>query len=66
MRKDYTENKFIIFYDDDNNVYHKSVSAGISIVCPMPHYEEYDTEEEWKTRLSENFDITIDTIDIDT
>ena len=57
MNKDYTEQKFIICYNDEGIVHYTGISTGESISTGLPHYEEYDTEEEWKNRLESHFHI---------
>ena len=53
MKKDYTEQKYIILYNDDGVIHYTGISTGESIVSGLPHYEEYDTEDDWKLRLND-------------
>jgi hypothetical protein len=59
MEKTYTEKKYVICYNDDGIVHYTVVSSGQAIGSGLPHYEEYDTEDEWRNRLESNFDIIL-------
>jgi hypothetical protein len=59
MKRDYTEQKYIILHNDDGVIHYSGISTGESIVSGLPHYEEYDTEDDWKLRLND-FGISFD------
>jgi len=59
MKRDYTEQKYIILHNDDGVIHYVGISTGESIVSGLPHYEEYDTEDDWKLRLND-FGISFD------
>lgn len=51
MNKNYTEQKFVICHNNEGIIHYTGISTGESISTGLPYYEEYDNEEEWKSRL---------------
>lgn len=53
MEKTFTETLYVICHNGADVVHPMKVEAGANLTTGQPYYEEYSTEEEWKSRLSE-------------
>lgn len=53
MEKIFTETLYVICHNGADIIHPMKVEAGANLTTGQPHYEEYSTEEEWKSRLNE-------------
>ena len=53
MNKTFTETLYVICHNGADIIHPTKVEAGTSLSSGQPYYEEFTTEEEWKTRLTE-------------
>lgn len=53
MDKTYTEDKYVICHCGHDVVHYFPVTAGSTLSTGQPEYEEFDSQEEWLSRLAE-------------
>jgi hypothetical protein len=53
MERTFIEEKFVICHNGSDIIHYSRVPSGSTMTSGQPNYEEFDSEEEWQTRLKE-------------